>query len=708
MAPPLPPKNPSLHAYHLSFLLLVSTATLSAALSSSSYSSACPSLKPASDRHTEPDDVLSLTRSFQTSNGYISGGADSLFSRDDDLYGVYRSFSLFPHGASRTSDQALVHLTATLTLTGPRTYRDDAFPHNYTVTRTISFVLDGYYSSASFQLCMVGAGTEQAADGSLKHYPHVALSLRIPSPPKLTDPFVTGTLEGSDDLSTIHLLGYAEGDDYSYGSERVACDTPTQQARGSLQALGGVSSAWCAHLKSQLVTSYRLQEHGVPYRLRMDVNQMQCAADASVRAYVVFSNDTRPKRRRYSYPRGRFQVDEEAVVAEGQWDQLRGVLCLRACRVVRERSALAVREHECGIRMRFWFPAVWTIWDRSLVAGMLWNLTQEKTSDAAALITASSIDGTDPHHRSSNLSDVTYSYNDTMLGEARKHYNLMKFNKEKIKGSFPGNNTYRDMELDFYGDSIVAGGGSPVTLGSVMVYGDRLAADHSFSQHAVVDNPEHGLLSVSYDIHYSELHRTANGSYIYSFSSADPQQQISAEGVYDPQRGILCMVGCREHNGSTDCQILVTVKFSSLEARRQGHGRGVISSLRDKTTDSLFFEKMDITLYRMFSNQASEAISRMDMESIMLVASTTLSCVFTILQILHIKKNPEAARATSITMLAILTLGCAFFTWRGPDARHHPSPCRRGLCCRYACHCTCLEESWPRSSTLFVPLASTN
>jgi hypothetical protein len=116
------------------------------------------------------------------------------------------------------------------------------------------------------------------------------------------------------------------------------------------------------------------------------------------------------------------------------------------------------------------------------------------------------------------------------------------------------------------------------------------------------------------------------------------------------------MMGCREHNGSTDCRILVTAQFASIEARAQGHGRGVISSLREDT-DHLFFEKIDIYLYGMYSEGLSESISRMDLESIMLVASTTLSCVFTVLQILHTKKNSEAAASTSITMLAILTLG---------------------------------------------------
>jgi hypothetical protein len=104
---------------------------------------------------------------------------------------------------------------------------------------------------------MTGTGTELAADGSLVYYPDVALRLRVPSPPNLTDPFVNGTLEGSDDFGTIHLLAYAEGNNYKYGSEKVACSTPRQQTKGSFQALGG-NSSWCAHLKAQLVTSYRL------------------------------------------------------------------------------------------------------------------------------------------------------------------------------------------------------------------------------------------------------------------------------------------------------------------------------------------------------------------------------------------------------------------------------------------------------------------
>ncbi|KAI4999707.1 hypothetical protein ZWY2020_004296 [Hordeum vulgare] len=664
MAPPR--KNPNLCTHHLCFILLVSTATLSAA----SYS-VCPKLAHARDRHTDDNETLSLTASFQISTGYFSdsGGADSLFAADDDLYGSYRSFSLFPHGASRTTDEALVHLTATLTLTGPRirNYGRRGRRHNYTGTESISFFLDGHYSRTSLELCMDGKGTELAADGSHKHYPGVVLRLRVPGPPSLTDPFVTGTLEGSFNFGTIQLLAYAEGEDYDYDKDYVPeggpCSAPTQPARSSRLVLGG-DHTLCAHLKQQLVTSYKLEHGGELLLRRMRVNQLQCTADNAVRAYMVFSNDTgsAERRRHYSGQR-RLLVDEEAVVAEGRWDPHRGVLRLRACRVVRSvssPSALAVGKHECGIRMSFWFPAVWTIRDRSVVAGMLCNSSQTGTVSNDGVITASSIDAADngfiDNHRSSNLSDVKYSYNKTILELAKK--NCLKIKTEKIKGSFPtGNYTYHDFMLDFYATNAGSGGAYPVTIGSVMVYGDKLAADDSLTRNGVLEvDTKQDLLSVSYDIHYNAPPEDWVIPTNRSYSISLHRRVISAEGVYDPKKGILCMVGCREHNGSTDCEILVTVKLASLDARGQGHGKGVISSLRDKT-DRLFFKKIDINLYGMYAEQVSEEISRMDLEGIMLVASTTLSCVFTILQILRTKKNPEAAPATSITMLAIVTLG---------------------------------------------------
>ncbi|XP_020198046.2 uncharacterized protein [Aegilops tauschii subsp. strangulata] len=659
MAPPR--RNPTLHTcYYICLLLLVSTATISAAVTASSYYTACPSLSPAQDRHTKADDALSLVRSFQISAGKFSRGADGSFFPGDDPYNA-RSFYFFPHGASRTDDPALVHLAATFTLNDP--FRNDSGADS------VSFFLDGYYSSATLELCMVGTGTERTEDGSLKHYPDVALRLRVPSPPTLADPFVTGSLEGGAGLGTIRLLAYAEGDDYVYGSKRAACSPspPKQPASGSLRVLGGDHPlSVCAHLTPQLMTSYRLRlEHGGTLLPRMRVNQVHCAVDGAgvhVRAYAVLSNDTTPTERREYYRRQRrFLVREEAVVADGHWDTDRRMLCLRACRVELPvpPSAPAVPEHGCGIGMSFWFPAVWTMRERSVVAGMLWNSTQA----GAGLITASSMDG---QRSSTNLSDVKYSYNDTLLNEAMKHY--LKISKEKkiTVGShlFPDfNTTHRDFQFGFYGPDIGSGHADPVTIGSVMVAGNMLAADDAFSwQPAVVDDTKQDLLvNVSYDIRYSAprdnwVRASSNMSYYSNYSMRPQRRRISAEGLYDPKRGLLCMVGCQERNGSTDCQILVTVQFAAVDSMAHEHGTGVISSLRDKT-DGLFFEKIQFTLYGMYATEVSEAILRMDLESIMSMASTTLSCVFIVLQILHTRRNPEVAPATSVTMLTVLTMG---------------------------------------------------
>ncbi|XP_037463582.1 uncharacterized protein LOC119335573 [Triticum dicoccoides] len=653
MAPPPPPpplKNPSLSTRHLILLLLLSTATFSAAVSTRSYSSICPTPAPAPDRHTDADDALSLARSFQIYDGYFSGGEGSLFSPDDHLHGSYRSFSLFPDRAVRTTDPALLHLTATLTLAGPRFgeyHRSHGNRGNYTIPAYISFVLDGYYSSASLQLCMVGTGTEPAADGSVKQYADVALHLRVPSPPSLADPFVDGSLDGSSGFGAIQLLAYAEGDDYEYG-ERPTCSPPVRPARGSPQELDGGSFV-CDDLKERLVTSYRLQDQhgGSPAKLpRMHVNRMKCTPDGAVRAYVVFSNDTGDEGRRLE-----FLVDEEAVVADGHWDSARDMLCLRACRVSRSvptPSTLAVRE--CGIELSFWLPAEWTILERSVVAGALRNPAHGRTD----VMSAFSI-----HDRRRNLSDVRYSYNDTMLDVAKKHY--LKINKEKIRGSFPvpSNSAYHDFRLHFFvANRGRRGEAYPVAIGSVIVNEDGLSADDSLPGSAVGDT-EHDLLRISYDLHCDAaadnwVRPTKNMSYSYR-PEEERRISISAEGVYDPKRGILSMAGCQRRNGSTDCQILVTVQFASLDLEGLGGG-GAISSLRDRS-DRLFFETMNITLYGMYTEQLSEAVSRMDMESIMLVASTMLSCIFAALQILHAKKNPEAAAATSITMLAVLALG---------------------------------------------------
>nr|CAB3477931.1 unnamed protein product [Digitaria exilis] len=592
----------------LLLLLVVSTTTLSSAASSSDPF-LCTMPSPAPQHVPAGEDALPILRSLELNAGYFTGGEDIHFTKDEhnatSSYSyVSRFFSLLPLHSDRTSNTTLFHVAATLTLFGGRArdYLGDHSRrrHHYVVVQMVTFHFDGYYNSDSGELCMAGSGSYREDDGSNARLLGVVLHLRVPNPSSIMDPFVTGRLRGKD-METISLVAYAENDDtYKYGSESASCPASSQPSATRRGSNDDDDDFSCAYLKGQLVGSYELQ-HGTPpplldLRLQepsMHIGQVQCTEEGAVRAYVVFSNDTDTtqlwRRRRMQPIIGRrrppFVVGDEVVVAEGRWNSVRRMLCLRACRarVVREEMSVVVEKEECGIGMSFWFPGVWTMRDRSAIAGMLWNSSQAKvapgTNDGSSGVISVSRTTSAYIHRS-NFSDVKYVYNDTMVEAAKKHYrdltSELSSYKKIISGSFvPPNYTNHDLEFQFY-DTEHGGHGEayPVTIGSTIVYGDQLAADDSFSRDVVVDMK-----------------------------------------------------------------------------------KGAISSLRDKATDPLFFEKIDIRLYGMFSGQLAESISRMDLESVMLVISTTLPCVFAILQILHVKRRPEASAATSVTMLVVLAMG---------------------------------------------------
>ena len=120
------------------------------------------------------------------------------------------------------------------------------------------------------------------------------------------------------------------------------------------------------------------------------------------------------------------------------------------------------------------------------------------------------------------------------------------------------------------------------------------------------------------------------------------------------------MVACQAINVSSpesDCEVLVTVQFAPMDAVARERAVGTISSLRKPGDDPLFFEALEFAGDGMYVERLAESVSRMDMESIMQVASMALSCVFTALQLRHVKKHPEALPAMSVTALVVLALG---------------------------------------------------
>uniref|UniRef100_A0A0D9WJK9 RING-type E3 ubiquitin transferase n=1 Tax=Leersia perrieri TaxID=77586 RepID=A0A0D9WJK9_9ORYZ len=653
MAPPRRSPNPNPLLPAIAVVLLLFPATAAA----SPYSDHCHGLPSAPDLADgggggEGTDF----RSLQLHTGYFTGGGERLFGPDPSH--PPRSFAFLPSSVVRTTDASLLHVSATLTVSGGwrrptvggrhRLFEYDAqharhqfrprLPRVIGRRGSVTFGLEGYYSSASGELCMVGNGSGRTADGTEVNLISAVLRVRYPGRANLTSPFVTGSLESTDSpglFDPVSLVAYAE-EGYAY-AESASCPPPPAGRLDALQVFEGRKFS-CGKLSSMFKEPFRLEYSngsdltasslGLHQRF-MFFNRMRCADDGAVRAYVVFSNQT-------DAPKYYFTLGEKAMVVEGFWDDKRNRLCLKGCHVVNSAQSRAdLSVGECGIGMSFWFPAVWTLQERSFSAGLIWNASL--TSGEGIAASSSTI----PPYIRGSISGLKYNY--TKVDEARKYYEKYGLNKKR-KGKFPDSNSYRDLTFRFF---LQKGGGSgyasPVTIGSMLYDGNSLVALDLFS-HVTAENQR--LLNVSYDFQY-----VGNWS-LETFR----RQHISAEGVYDAKTGSLCMIACRVVNISSDCEILVTAQFASLDTKAAQHVKGTIRSLRKKT-DPLFFEPLDIASYGLYIDQVDESIWRMDLESTMALISMTLSCLFIAVQLFHVKKVPEALPAMSITMLVVLSLG---------------------------------------------------
>ncbi|CAL5088910.1 unnamed protein product [Urochloa decumbens] len=224
-----------------------------------------------------------------------------------------------------------------------------------------------------------------------------------------------------------------------------------------------------------------------------------------------------------------------------------------------------------------------------------------------------------------DLSDIKYNY--TLAEKAKEYYHSNPVLSKDRNGSFPGNHSCRDFAFHFNLKKPEGPGYAwPVTIGSTVVKGDSLMPDDLFSQRVAPEVNTQRLLNVSYD----------------------------HEGVYDTKTGSLCMVACLVGNGSSDCEVLVTVQFAHVETTEaRAHVVGTISSLRRKS-DPLFFEALEMESQ---GSMRPRDESRMNTEIIMLELSPALFAVVLILQLRHAKKHPEGVPSMSITMLAVLALG---------------------------------------------------
>ncbi|KAI5078118.1 hypothetical protein GOP47_0007942 [Adiantum capillus-veneris] len=181
----------------------------------------------------------------------------------------------------------------------------------------------------------------------------------------------------------------------------------------------------------------------------------------------------------------------------------------------------------------------------------------------------------------------------------------------------------------------------------------------------VVVSNKKSSLNVSFDINFY-VHGDSFKPIINTTS-----HRFSAEGVYKPKTGLLCLIACRPlafskvqnasklYDGDKDCEMHITVQYPPTNPgyldKPQISGR-IISSRVPK--DILFFSPVTITSGAIFyQEQAANSLVQIDFEIIMGIISLTMAVLFIGLQLRHVKNNPKVLPQISLLTLLVLTLG---------------------------------------------------
>ncbi|KAB1201054.1 hypothetical protein CJ030_MR0G005169 [Morella rubra] len=535
-----------------------------------------------------------------------------------------------------------------------------------------SFLLSGYWSQTSGMLCMVGSSSSYVNPGNAKHFSAV-LKVNYSDNSNIHSSLISGTLECSSDdkynsnsFEPISLLGFSRYPNKEY--------TLIEKDKGSdwLSGFGGGDNL-------PLSTRYHdacpiLLRRGVSYALEYGSNcgTNNCNPFGGSVVYLpdsMFSYGVWCKERKMqvllgfpnsSYIGYDFPFDPNTtLIAETEWDEKENRAWGVACRILNVTNSWAnAYVGDCSIRWSFAFPAVWSIRNRSSVVGAIWS-----RKEANALGYFSKIGFQTYWSRSIDLQGLGYEY--TEIETVRKF--CVKGKTVSAKGKTYPDGYSSDMGFDMtvknskgkvargYSSPLFVGGQRYGQLYNVLPF-PRLTEPAAFH----LNNSHSGMLNISYKMSFTPPPDFQFGS--DTFSKA---VDISAEGIYDTDTGLLCMIGCR-HLGSanqnlvkkdsSDCEIMIKVQFPPLRAENGEIVTGTIESTRTNS-DPLYFEKLQLSANSITTIQAKASIWRMDLEITMVLISNTLACVFVGLQLIFVKKHPHVLPFISIAMVIVLMLG---------------------------------------------------
>ncbi|KAF6141993.1 hypothetical protein GIB67_037961 [Kingdonia uniflora] len=675
------------------FNISISLASSFSLSSSISYTQHCNSIVPEStpipqSNRLNPSEFLRIRK------GFFRGGAKVFNQNPSSMFP--KSLNFVSKGVCETTTEGVLKINGVLRFRGARngysSLGNSSYgkllngkgvggrlrTHRFKFPRRegLDFELEGYWNEVSGDLCMVGGSSSPftASDGKSLDLSAV-LKLNYSRNSTIFTSLVCGTLTSLDSadkdsyFEPVTMLAYLHKN-YQYtliSKENLnGCTSGENVTQNNLDPGDKICS-----VLSRFNSGFKLEYGGVcddvvkncnildktiaDLPSFMSFSGIQCSDERTVSLAIGFSNA-----RTYGYSQP--LIPTTTLVGEGVWDGEKNQLCIIACRILNfANSLLDASVGDCSIRLGLRFPKFLSIRNRNSVMGEIWS--NQSSSDSGYF---DKVVFWNSESRLLRVADVKYEY--TMTGDANKSCSEQVVRKKgkRYPSGYSGDMRF-DMTVKNNQGNSGWGYSVPYTVGDQFY--DRSSGLFRWSslspEPVVLVNASYSrLLNVSYSIGFTmpPVFSSGVGFSPNNISMRDLQFQISAEGIYNTENGVLCMVGCRylplNHNSfdSMDCNILINAQFPPLNGKGRDFVKGSIESTREKR-DPLYFERLVLSAISISTTLAEESVWRMDLEITMVLVSNTLVCIFMGLQLFYVKKHPDVVPSISLVMLIILTLG---------------------------------------------------
>ncbi|XP_057506566.1 uncharacterized protein LOC130789780 [Actinidia eriantha] len=613
-----------LHPFVLLSLFTISSATSQTSSSSLSYSDHCSLIVPESSP-TVPDN--SIFPYLITHISHYTGGQRILGSfSSESFYNSrnYASLSFHPsQQVYKTNTSGVYKIQAFLVFQASTMYfvpngstsGKPSYSRSPRKINSLQFVLNGFYSHDSGKLCMVGSASWQSKEGKFPIHLDAVLELSCSMNTTITTSLITGKLESlsspnaSNYFEPISILAISMYANYKYTLvlEELDRGFPGGIDLPQNQSLGLEPRRFCAmYSRKNFELEYTnactsLQNcsplgEGINFLPSvMSLNDLRCSSgDEHEGQYLVeFGNHS------YFWYYQPFDPTT-SLIAEGSWDGNKNRLCIVACRILNSTNDLGnARASDCSIRLSLTFPAFWSIRNRNSIVGQIWT---NKTVNDSGYFDRITFAGND--YNMVGVLGLRYEY--TQTERARNSCpakNRVKWKRER----YPRGDSY-DMRFDMSVKDFVGkrawGYAVPIFVGN-QTYEQSLSRSWDGKSEVEARTSVSGPKNISYRIIIAKLGPSISGFRNSSTNLSfipNEKVEISAEGVYDYETGLLCMIGCRNldpefhksMNDSMDCELLLKFQFPPVNAKRGGLVKGSIESIRDKT-DPLYFESLSMS-----------------------------------------------------------------------------------------------------------------